>query len=121
MIHCVFTCASVALLLPLRSLSSAVVKRRRGPLAGAAPPLMEDTADLVINGELVNHGFGAVINNTVHQSAAGIPSLVIPVGLTEDGLPVGLSFDGPPGSDRRLLAIGKAFERLRCEFPRPGV
>jgi mandelamide amidase len=70
---------------------------------------------------LVKHGFGAVSNNTVHQSSAGIPSLVIPAGLTEDGLPVGLSFDGPPGSDRRLLAIGRAFERARGEFPRPKV
>ncbi len=86
-----------------------------------APALMDDTADLVINGELVKHGFGAVINNTVHQSAAGIPSLVIPAGLTEDGLPVGLSLDGPSGSDRRLLAIGRAFERARGEFPRPKV
>jgi len=84
-----------------------------------APALAEDTADLVINGELVEHGLGAVINNTVHQSAAGIPSLVIPAGLTEDGLPVGISFDGPLGSDRRLLGIGRAFEGVRGEFPFP--
>jgi len=80
-----------------------------------APAPAEDTADLVINGELVEHGLGAVINNTVHQSAAGIPSLVIPAGLTEDGLPVGISFDGPIGSDRRLLGIGRAFEGVRGE------
>jgi mandelamide amidase len=84
-----------------------------------APALAEDTADLVINGELVKDGFTAVINNTVHQSAAGIPSLVIPAGLTEDGLPVGLNLDGPIGSDRRLLAIGRAFECARGEFPVP--
>jgi len=82
-----------------------------------APALCEDTADLVINGELVKQGFSAVINNTVHQSAAGIPSLVIPAGLTDDGLPVGLSFDGPLGADRRLLAIGRAFERVRGAIP----
>ena len=84
-----------------------------------AQELMEDTADLVINGELVKHGFSAVINNTVHQSAAGIPSLVMPAGLTGDGLPVGLSFDGPVGADRRLLAIGRAFEKARGKFPSP--
>ncbi|MAF83056.1 MAG: amidase family protein [Gammaproteobacteria bacterium] len=85
-----------------------------------APELAEDTADLKINGELIKHGFTAVINNTVHQSAAGIPSLVIPAGLTDDGLPIGLSFDGPLGSDRRLMAIGRAFEQVRGAFPEPG-
>jgi len=85
----------------------------------APEELSDDTADLVINGKLVKNGFGALINNTVHQSAAGIPSLVVPAGLTDDGLPVGLSFDGPLGSDRRLLAIGNAFERARGEFPLP--
>jgi len=85
----------------------------------AAPELSDDDADIVINGTLVKHGFGAVINNTVHQSASGIPSLVVPTGLTSGGLPVGLSFDGPLGSDRKLLAIGQAFERVRGEFPLP--
>jgi mandelamide amidase len=88
-----------------------------------APALPNDTAndiaDVVINGKRVKGGFSAVINNTVHQSAAGIPSLVVPAGLTDDGLPVGLSFDGPLGSDRRLLAIGRAFEKVRGEFPLP--
>jgi mandelamide amidase len=61
-----------------------------------------------------------VINNTVHQSASGIPSLVVPAGLSDEGLPVGLSFDGPLGSDRQLLAIGHAFEEVRAAFPLPG-
>jgi len=78
-----------------------------------------DDADLEINGELVKHGFGHSIDNTVYQTATGIPSLTLPAGLTDDGLPVGLSFDGPTGSDKRLLAIGRAFERARGPFPRP--
>jgi mandelamide amidase len=78
-----------------------------------------DTADIVINGRTLRQGFGHLINNTVYQSAAGIPSLTVPAGLTADGLPVGLSFDGPMGSDRRLLAIGAAFETIRGAFPLP--
>jgi Asp-tRNA(Asn)/Glu-tRNA(Gln) amidotransferase A subunit family amidase len=86
-----------------------------------APEIAEDTADLIINGRLIKQGFASIINNTVYQSAAGIPSLVVPAGLTVDRLPVGISFDGPQGSDRNLLAIGKAFETLRGPFPLPPV
>ncbi|MEZ5565849.1 MAG: amidase family protein [Gammaproteobacteria bacterium] len=87
------------------------------PFPAMAVP--DDGADIVINGKHVAHGFGYVIHNTVYQSAAGIPSLTVPAGLTSDGLPVGISFDGPMGSDHRLLAIGLAFETLRGPFPRP--
>jgi mandelamide amidase len=84
-----------------------------------APPMGDDTSDLMINGEPLRGGFSYVIQNTVHQSAAGIPSLVVPAGVTDDGLPVGISFDGLPGSDRALLAIGHAFEKARGPFPLP--
>jgi len=84
-----------------------------------ALPYAADDADVVINGRVVPNGFGRLIHNTVHQSAAGIPSLVVPAGLTDDGLPVGLSFDAPAGKDRQLLAIGLAFEAARGPFPAP--
>jgi mandelamide amidase len=78
-----------------------------------------DDADIEINGKLVKHGFGHSIDNTVYQTATGIPSLTLPAGLTPDGLPIGVGFDGPIGSDKRLLAIGRAFERARGPFPLP--
>ena len=78
-----------------------------------------DDADIEINGERVKHGFGHSIDNTVYQTATGIPSLTLPAGLTPDELPIGVSFDGPTGSDKRLLAIGRAFERARGPFPLP--
>lgn len=86
-----------------------------------AVAVADDTGDLVINGRNLPHGFGYLIQNTIYQSAAGIPSLTVPAGLTTDGLPVGLSLDGPAGSDRRLLAIGLAFEMARGEFPAPQI
>jgi mandelamide amidase len=79
----------------------------------------DDTADVTIDGRTWKNGFGLAIRNTVYQSAAGIPSLTVPAGLTPDGLPVGLSFDGMHGWDVRLLAIGRAFERARGPFPLP--
>jgi Asp-tRNA(Asn)/Glu-tRNA(Gln) amidotransferase A subunit family amidase len=84
-----------------------------------AVAVADDSADLVIDGRHVPGGFGHFIRNLVYQSAAGIPSLSLPAGLTSDGLPVGINFDGPMGSDRRLLAIGRAFEILRGRFPAP--
>lgn len=87
------------------------------PFPAVAVP--HDIADLVVNGQVLKHGFGYLIHNTVYQSASGIPSMSVPAGLTSDGLPVGINFDGPLGSDRRLLAIGLAFEEVRGAFPLP--
>lgn len=43
---------------------------------------------------------------------SGWPDLVVPAGMTSDGLPVTMSFLGPAFSERRLLALGQAFESL---------
>ena len=59
------------------------------------------------------------IRNTDPGSNAGIPGLVVPAGLGPSGLPVGVELDGPAGSDRRLLAIGRAIEDLLGRTPAP--
>jgi mandelamide amidase len=56
--------------------------------------------------------FQTFIRNTDPGSNAGIPSLVVPAGVTRDGLPVGLELDGAAGSDRDLLRVGLALEEL---------
>lgn len=61
----------------------------------------------------------AYLRNTDPASNAGIPGLSLPAGLTGEGLPVGLELDGPLGSDRRLLAIGVAFEKVLGALPAP--
>ena len=61
------------------------------------------------------------IQNTDPDSDAGIPGVQIPVALgTSSKLPVGFEIDGPPGSDRRLLAIGMALEKVFGRLPPPG-
>ena len=45
--------------------------------------------------------------------------MTIPMGMTKDGLPVGLELDGPKGSDRKLLAIGMAIDKLLGPIPPP--
>ncbi|RDI28593.1 mandelamide amidase [Pseudacidovorax intermedius] len=62
--------------------------------------------------------FLTYIRNTDPGSNAGIPGLSLPAGVGPDGLPVGLALDGPTGSDRRLLAMGAAIERV---LPPPAV
>ena len=59
------------------------------------------------------------VRNTAIASTAGTPGLVLPTGLTKEGLPVSLELDGPDGSDRILLSIGMAMEALFGTLPSP--
>ena len=63
----------------------------------------------------------AIARNISPGSTAGLPGLVLPAGLTSAGLPVAIELDGPKGSDRALLAIGLAVERVLRPLPRPHV
>lgn len=82
-----------------------------------APPVgQDDTVEL--NGQAVPT-MPTIIRNTDPSSNAGIPSLSVAVGLAANGLPVGVCLEGPAGSDRRLLAIGKALQDEVGYLPRP--
>jgi Asp-tRNA(Asn)/Glu-tRNA(Gln) amidotransferase A subunit family amidase len=61
----------------------------------------------------------AISRNIAPGSTAGLPGLVLPAGLTRDGLPVALEFDGPSGADRELLALGLALETALGKLPPP--
>lgn len=63
----------------------------------------------------------AFASNTAPSSAAGLPGLVIPGGLTRSGLPVGLELDAPQGTDRELLALGLTVEKVLGRIPAPRV
>jgi mandelamide amidase len=64
--------------------------------------------------------FMLFIQNTDPGSNAGVPGVQLPVALgTSSKLPVGLELDGPAGSDRRLIAIGMAFEKMFGRLPAP--
>lgn len=72
---------------------------------------------VMIDGAAVAFGT-AVGRNISPASTAGLPGVVLPVGLA-DGLPVAIELDGRSGSDRRLLGIALELERLigRLEPP----
>ena len=63
--------------------------------------------------------FGSFIRNLCPGSAAGIPGLSLPAGMTKAGLPVGIAVDGPENSDHQVLAIGLALETLLPRLPAP--
>jgi indoleacetamide hydrolase len=63
--------------------------------------------------------FPTFIRNSDPGSNAGIPGITIPIARTQAGLPIGLGLDGPAGSDRKLLSIGLALERLFGRVPAP--
>ena len=84
-----------------------------------APPIGQDM-EVEINGKKVPF-FVAMSRNIAPASTAGIPGLVLPAGLTKEGLPVALEFDAPVGRDRELLALGLALEQALGPIPAPSV
>jgi Asp-tRNA(Asn)/Glu-tRNA(Gln) amidotransferase A subunit family amidase len=52
---------------------------------------------------------------------AGMPGLVLPAGMTTDGLPVGIEREALPGRDRALLSLGLAVEQALGSIPAPRI
>ncbi len=63
--------------------------------------------------------FAAEGHNSGLSSIAGLPTISLPAGQTNDGLPIGISFDGPAGGDQSLLAIAQTYEASRPAQPGP--
>jgi mandelamide amidase len=82
----------------------------------ARPIGQDETVEL--NGQQVPT-FMTFIRNADPSSNAGIPGISIPVGLSAGGLPIGAMIESPAGTDRRLLAIAQAFERVAGPIPPP--
>ena len=90
------------------------------PTTPLPPVLISQGPVIVVHGNEVPFDpfFG---RNVVPGSTAGLPGLVLPVGLTRDGLPVGIEFDGPAASDRALLGLGLSLERALGRIPAPKI
>jgi Asp-tRNA(Asn)/Glu-tRNA(Gln) amidotransferase A subunit family amidase len=66
--------------------------------------------DVEINGTVVPARV-AFARNIAPSSSAGLPSVVLPAGMVS-GLPIGIELDGPVASDRDLLSLALAVERV---------
>jgi hypothetical protein len=84
------------------------------------------------NGSLVD-AEAVYMRNTRAASAAGLPCLTVPAGVTKpkagalkkttdaERLPVSLEFVMPAGADEALLALGRSFQKLQSLLPDPVV
>ena len=99
------------------------------PLPSAA--MLGEERNLVeLNGELVD-ATAAYSRNTCAASAAGLPALSIPCGMTRprvgapkgspgaERLPVSLEFVADSNDDERLLSLGRAIQRLQSAMMDP--
>jgi mandelamide amidase len=84
-------------------------------------PLIGEDQTVVINGAKVSFAT-AMSRNISPGSTAGLPGVVLPVGLTNDTrLPVALELDGPAGSDLSLLGLALAVQALTPPMPAPDI
>jgi Asp-tRNA(Asn)/Glu-tRNA(Gln) amidotransferase A subunit family amidase len=82
------------------------------------PPKIGEEAEVDIRGQKVPL-YVAISRNLSLGSCASMASLVLPAGLTSDGLPVGLEFDALMGNDRQLLSLGVLLEKALGPIPGP--
>jgi len=83
-----------------------------------APKIGAENTDVEVRGRKMAFDV-AIARNIAPGSTAGLPGLVLPAGLSSDGLPVALEFDGPAGSDRALLQLGLGLEKVLGPLPGP--
>jgi mandelamide amidase len=84
----------------------------------AAPKIGEEDMQVEVRGQQIPLD-EAISRNIAPASTAGLPALVLPSGMTAQGLPVALEFDGAAKTDRQLLALGVAFEKALGSIPAP--
>jgi mandelamide amidase len=82
------------------------------------PPPISNEGKFSIGGKQVSFG-AAMTRNTALGTCADLTSLVLPAGMTSNGLPVGLEFDALTGHDRALLALGLSLEKALGSIPSP--
>jgi Asp-tRNA(Asn)/Glu-tRNA(Gln) amidotransferase A subunit family amidase len=82
------------------------------------PPKIGEERKIIVRGQKVPQDV-ALARNTALGSCADLASLVLPAGMTSNGLPVGIEFDALTGNDRALLDLGVSLESVLGPIPAP--
>lgn len=90
------------------------------PTLRMPPPKIGEDVTIDIAGQAVPL-LPAMSRNVVTGSCASMASLVLPAGLTTDGLPIGIEFDALTGKDRELLSLGLSLEQALGPLPPPNL
>jgi Asp-tRNA(Asn)/Glu-tRNA(Gln) amidotransferase A subunit family amidase len=90
------------------------------PTVRMPPPLIGEDNEIEILGQKVPIR-AAMGRNLGQGSCAGMPCLVLPAGMSSNGIPIGLEFDALPGQDRALLALGLSLEQALGPIPAPKI
>lgn len=80
------------------------------PTTPTTAPLIERQDKFFIGGQEVS--YMTLANHTIPASAAGLPGISIPIGLSHNKLPIGLEIDGPYGRDKSLLHLARRVEAV---------
>jgi indoleacetamide hydrolase len=90
------------------------------PVARIPPAKIGEDTEVDIGGQKVTIA-AAVARNIGLGSCAGMACLVLPAGLTANGLPVGMEFASLSGTDREMLALGLSLEKVLGPIPAPKI
>jgi mandelamide amidase len=80
------------------------------PTTPSTAPMIGQEDRIILGGQETSQL--VLANNTIPASAAGLPGISLPIGLSDKGLPVGLEMDGPFGRDRALLYVARRVENV---------
>lgn len=84
-----------------------------------AVPIGQDE-HIEVNGKQIPT-FQAYARNSDPGANARVPSLSMPIAMTDEGMPVGMSIDAKRGNDKRLLAVSTAVKTLLPAIPVPAL
>lgn len=80
------------------------------PTTPCTAPKIDRQDKFMVAGQEVS--YMVLANNTIPASAAGLPAISVPIGLSKNQLPIGLEIDGPHGQDVDLLNLARRIETV---------
>jgi Asp-tRNA(Asn)/Glu-tRNA(Gln) amidotransferase A subunit family amidase len=89
------------------------------PTTPCAAPTIENQWKFAVAGKEMD--YRVLARNTYPGSAAALPGISIPMGLSTDRLPYGLEMDSPSGSDQKLLLLALRVEKILAVSTVPSI